>query len=293
MNDNDRWEVFVLEYANSHEPWVGLVSGMYDAGMVDLPFSFVLARRGEQNVLVDCGFMRQGNEAEFPLKFGVSRWISPLRMLAELGVTPEAVSDIVVTHAHFDHLGSIGEFPKARIHIQKRELLSCYEALALPKRFAHLSKIVDPANIRMALEASIEHRVNLVDGDRDNLLPGIHVRLGPGHTPGHQFVIVETAVGRRVISGDCLYSNTATDRPCGRWRLCAAQQCDGLRLGPVAHARPGQRGDRRRSCEPDRDARCRPLGRSAAGRRGRGIQDRPSGLTVLEGVGKKLLSNAD
>ena len=206
MNDNDRWEVFVLEYANSHEPWVGLVSGMYDAGMVDLPFSFVLARRGEQNVLIDSGFMRQGNEAEFPLKFGVSRWISPLRMLAELGVTPEAVSDIVVTHAHFDHLGSIGEFPKARIHIQKRELLSCYEALALPKRFAHLSKIVDPANIRMALEASIEHRVNLVDGDRDNLLPGIHVRLGPGHTPGHQFVIVETAVGRRVISGDCLYT---------------------------------------------------------------------------------------
>ena len=206
MNDNDRWEVFVLEYANSHEPWVGLVSGMYDAGMVDLPFSFVLARRGEQNVLVDCGFMRQGNEAEFPLKFGVSRWISPLRMLAELGVTPEAVSDIVVTHAHFDHLGSIGEFPKARIHIQKRELLSCYEALALPRRFAHLSKIVDPANLRMALEASIEHRVNLVDGDRDNLLPGIHVRLGPGHTPGHQFVIVEIAVGRRVISGDCLYS---------------------------------------------------------------------------------------
>ena len=155
MNDNDRWEVFVLEYANSHEPWVGLVSGMYDAGMVDLPFSFVLARRGEQNVLIDSGFMRQGDEAEFPLKFGVSRWISPLRMLAELGVTPEAVSDIVVTHAHFDHLGSIGEFPKARIHIQKRELLSCYEALALPKRFAHLSKIVDPANIRMALEASI------------------------------------------------------------------------------------------------------------------------------------------
>ncbi len=99
MNDNDRWEVFVLEYANSHEPWVGLVSGMYDAGMVDLPFSFVLARRGEQNVLIDSGFMRQGNEAEFPLKFGVSRWISPLRMLAELGVTPEAVSDIVVTHA--------------------------------------------------------------------------------------------------------------------------------------------------------------------------------------------------
>ncbi|MFT3847387.1 MAG: N-acyl homoserine lactonase family protein [Propionivibrio sp.] len=203
---NDLWEVFVLEYASSHEPWVGLVSGMYDAGMVDLPFSFVLARRGGRNVLIDSGFMRQGDAAEFPLKFGVSHWISPLRMLAELGVAPAAVSDIVVTHAHFDHFGSIGEFPNARIHIQKSELMSCYEALALPKRFAHLSAIVDPANIRMALEASIQHRVNLLDGDRDDVLPGIHVRLGPGHTPGHQFVIVETACGRRVISGDCLYT---------------------------------------------------------------------------------------
>lgn len=203
---NDRWEVFVLEYATSHEPWAGLVSGMYDAGMVDLPYSFVLARQGERNVLVDSGFMQQGDAAEFPLKFGVSRWISPLRMLAELGVAPETVSDIVVTHAHFDHFGSIGEFPNAHIHLQKSELLSCYEALALPRRFAQLVAIVDPANMRAALEASIEHRVNLLDGDRDNVLPGIHVRFGPGHTPGHQFVIVDTALGRRVISGDCLYT---------------------------------------------------------------------------------------
>lgn len=203
---NDRWEVFVLEYANSHEPWVGLVSGMYNEGMVDLPFSFALARQGDRRVLIDSGFMQQGDAAEFPLKFGVSRWISPLRMLAELDVAPQAVSDIVITHAHFDHMGSIGEFPKAQIHIQKSELLSCYEALALPRRFAHLSAIVDPENMRMALEASIEHRVNLIDGDRDNVLPGIHVRLGPGHTPGHQFVIVETARGKRVISGDCLYT---------------------------------------------------------------------------------------
>src|SRR5690606_17894048 len=99
-----------------------------------------------------------------------------------------------------------GQFPNAQLHIQKSELLSWYEAIALPKQFGYLTAIVDPDNIRQALEASIEHRVTLVDGDRDNALPGLHLRLGSGHTIGHQYVIVETARGRIVISGDCVYS---------------------------------------------------------------------------------------
>jgi glyoxylase-like metal-dependent hydrolase (beta-lactamase superfamily II) len=84
--------------------------------------------------------------------------------------------------------------------------LSWYEAFALPRRFAHLTAIVDPDNIRSALDASIAHRVTLIDGDKNNVLPGIHVRLGSGHTIGQQFVIIETEAGRRVISGDCVYS---------------------------------------------------------------------------------------
>ena len=63
--------------------------------------------------------MQEGIGAEMSVKFGIPYWISPLRMLAELGVTPEAVTDIVISHAHFDHMGSIGKFPQARIWIQK------------------------------------------------------------------------------------------------------------------------------------------------------------------------------
>ncbi|TIV34529.1 MAG: MBL fold metallo-hydrolase, partial [Mesorhizobium sp.] len=154
------WQVFVLEYARSKEqPWVDLISGMYNDGVVDLPFSFVLARNGERNVLIDTGFMQ--DDHSFSQKFGIPTWISPVRMLAALDIPPDQISDIVVTHAHFDHMGSIAEFPRAHIHIQKSELLSWYEAIALPKRFAHLTAIIDPDNLRTALEASIEHRVTL------------------------------------------------------------------------------------------------------------------------------------
>lgn len=202
------WDVYVLEFARSKgQPWVDLISGMYDEGTVDLPFSFILTRRGERNVLIDTGFMQDEQSSGFTKKFGIPNWISPVRMLSEIGIAAEAITDIIVTHAHFDHMGSIAQFPNAQIFIQKSELLSWYEAIALPKKFGHLTAIIDPDNLRTALEASIEHRVTLVDGDKDNILPGLHARLGSGHTIGQQFVVVETAIGRRVISGDCVYSS--------------------------------------------------------------------------------------
>lgn len=204
---SQNWDLFVIEYARSHQqPWVNLVSGMSGDGNVDLPFSFMLARHGDRNVLIDTGFMQDEKSSGFSRKFGIPNWISPVRMLSEIGVAAEAITDIVITHAHFDHMGSIAEFPNARIIIQKSELLSWYEAIALPPRFGYLTAIIDPDNLRTALEASIEHRVMLVDGDKDNVLPGIHVRLGVGHTLGQQFVIVQTARARLVISGDCVYS---------------------------------------------------------------------------------------
>jgi len=204
---SNTWELFVIEYARSkQQPWVDLISGMYDAGAVDLPFSFVLAMNGDRKVLIDTGFMQDENSSGFSLKFGIPDWISPVRMLGEIGVNAEAITDVVITHAHFDHMGSIAEFPNANIFIQKSELLTWYEAIALPKRFGYLTNIIDPDNLRTALEASIQHRVTLIDGDKDDILPGIHARIGKGHTPGHQFVVIETARGRLVISGDCVYS---------------------------------------------------------------------------------------
>jgi len=207
MRQAANWDVYVMEFARSkNQPWVDLISGMYQEGVMDLPFSFILAQRAGRNLLIDTGFMQDDACSGFSRKFGIPTWISPLRLLAEMGLKADDITDIVVTHAHFDHMGSIAEFPDAHIYIQKSELLSWYEMIALPKRFGHLTAIIDPDNLRAALDASIQHRLTLVDGDKDNILPGVHVRLGSGHTIGQQFVVIETATGRRVISGDCVYS---------------------------------------------------------------------------------------
>jgi glyoxylase-like metal-dependent hydrolase (beta-lactamase superfamily II) len=208
MAQAEHWEIYVIEFARSKDqPWVDLVNGMYDDGPTDLPFSFILARRGDRNVLVDTGFMKDETGPNFSDKFGIPWWISPVRMLAELGLAPDDITDIIVSHAHFDHMGSIDQFPKARLYLQKQELLSWHEAMALPPQYGFLTAIIDPDDLRAAFDASVEHRLTLVDGDRDDLLPGIHVRLGQGHTMGQQFVIVETSRGRIVLSGDCVYSS--------------------------------------------------------------------------------------
>lgn len=207
MNAAPLWEVYVLEYARAKDqPVASLINGAHDQGVMNTPFSFVYARNGARHVLIDTGFMREGIGAEMSERFGVPEWISPLRLLAELGVAPEAVTDIVLSHAHFDHMGSIHKFPNARLYIQKAELLSWHEAMTLPPQFGFLTDIINPDDLRAMFDASVEHRVTLLDGDKDNLLPGLHARFGPGHTIGQQFVVLETARGRIVVSGDCVYS---------------------------------------------------------------------------------------
>lgn len=202
------WEVFVVEYARSKDqPVATLIQGAYDKGAIDLPFAFVLARSGKRNVLVDCGFMKEGNGIAVAEKFGIPTWISPIRMIAEMGVSPEDISDIVLSHAHFDHMGSVEKFPNAKLHLQKRELMSWIELMAMPRQFGFLTEVLDPDDIYSALDAAKEHRLMLVEGDQDDVVPGIHVRSGPGHTVGQQFVILETAKGRVVVAGDCIYGS--------------------------------------------------------------------------------------
>jgi glyoxylase-like metal-dependent hydrolase (beta-lactamase superfamily II) len=200
------WEVFVLEYARSkNQPVATLIQGAYDQGTIDLPFAFVLARSGNRNILVDCGFMKEGNGVAVAEKFGIPDWISPVQMVAEMGVDAGDITDIVLSHAHFDHMGSIEKFPNAVLHLQKRELLSWVELMALPRRFSFLTSVLDPDDIYSALDAAKEHRLMLIDGDQDDVLPGVHVRMGEGHTFGQQFATLETARGRIVVAGDCVY----------------------------------------------------------------------------------------
>ena len=202
------WNFYVMEYARSkNQPWVDLVSGDVSprASWTCPSLSSCAARRSQRSGRhrFHARRTRAGvRAASSASRLGFRRCGCLRRWTSAPTISPTSSSRTPISTIW----ARSPNFPRRILYIQKSELLSWYELFALPKRFGHLTAIVDPTTMRAALSASIEHRVTLIDGDKDNVLPGIHVRLGGGHTIGQQFVIVETAAGRRVISGDCIYS---------------------------------------------------------------------------------------
>ena len=118
--------------------------------------------------------------------------------LADWQPTPHPLPDelvsrvavVVNTHLHFDHCGGNRLFPGVPIHVQRRELAD--------------ARAQDDYTIREWVDfegaAYVEH-----DGEVE-LLPGVRLLPAPGHTEGHQIVVVETDEGPVVLGGDVGYS---------------------------------------------------------------------------------------
>jgi glyoxylase-like metal-dependent hydrolase (beta-lactamase superfamily II) len=121
--------------------------------------------------------------------------------LRDLGIDPTEVTDVVMTHLHWDHAGNIGLFPRARIHLQAKELAFCTGPAML---HPSVNKIYSVEDIQSVLVPLFEGRVNIIDGDAD-LFPGVRaIRVG-GHTPGSMVLQVSTARGNVVLASDAAH----------------------------------------------------------------------------------------
>ena len=130
--------------------------------------------------------------------------------LQAAGVRPDEVTDVVITHLHYDHAGNYDLFPGARYHLQECEM-----------HFA-TGRCMCDAGLRVAFEADdvaamvhkvFADRVSFHDGD-GTIAPGITVHRIGGHSKGLQSVRVTTERGPVVLASDAshLYSHLAERR---------------------------------------------------------------------------------
>jgi N-acyl homoserine lactone hydrolase len=146
--------------------------------------------------------------------------------LAEQDLTPGDIGLVINTHLHFDHCGQNAVFRHAACYVQRAELSRAQ------RESPELCEWLDFQNAKF----------ELIDGDAE-ILPGLTVISTPGHTVGHQSVIVQAADGGSdVLIGDAAYTprqfaGPARDLPPGQASDVAAWQDS---LGRIRAARPSR-----------------------------------------------------
>jgi glyoxylase-like metal-dependent hydrolase (beta-lactamase superfamily II) len=131
--------------------------------------------------------------------------------LKAVGIDHAQVSDVIITHMHYDHSGNQALFPKARYHVQEKEMHYCTGRCMCDHGQRHFFEVDD---VKAMVGRLFEGRVQFHDGDSE-IVPGLSVHWVGGHTQGLQVVRVRTKRGWVVLASDAshYYANLEETRP--------------------------------------------------------------------------------
>jgi len=193
------YDVYAIRYATvQNYKASGLIDGADTSRRLDLAMTVWLLKGPDgRNVLVDAGFYRDNFVRQWkPVDF-----MKPSEAVARAGVKPEDVTDVIISHVHWDHLDGVDLFPKARIWIQREEFDHHLDSAGTVK-----DRAINAADAKMLADLAKAGRVMLVDGDAKEIIPGIRVYTGGKHTFASQLATVNTASGTVVIASDNMYT---------------------------------------------------------------------------------------
>jgi glyoxylase-like metal-dependent hydrolase (beta-lactamase superfamily II) len=146
--------------------------------------------------IVDTGFdagmaKKRGREIVKPVGEG----------LKAIGIDPDAVEQVIISHMHYDHVGNYDLFPRARYHLQEMEM-----GFATGRHMceAHMRVPFEVDDVVAMVRKVFADRVEFHDGD-DEIAPGISVHRIGGHSKGLQCVRVKTQRGTVVLASDATH----------------------------------------------------------------------------------------
>ena len=202
------YSIQAIRLANSPGDSVAdMVVGAPKDERIDTIYALWLIRGGGRNILFDSGFHR---ERWFKV-WTIKDYLRPDEALKLAGVNPEEVTDIVISHAHWDHMGGIDLFPKAIVWIQKEEF-RYYTGPAWQPGGDHGG--IDPEDVQQLVRLNTEGRLRLVGGDNVEIFPGIRAYTGGRHTFASQYLRVDGNPPFVLASDNVyLYRNLAEHKP--------------------------------------------------------------------------------
>jgi glyoxylase-like metal-dependent hydrolase (beta-lactamase superfamily II) len=202
------WQVHALKYADRNGRTRAdsfIFDDNHDAPHPMDYFIWVL-RRGAETILVDTGYDQPEAVArDRPIR------LDPREALAPLGLKPEDITQLIVTHLHYDHAGGLHLFPNATIHLQELEMAyatgpcMCHDTLRMPYTADHICE---------AVKRVFSGRCVFYDGDGE-IAEGVTVHCLGGHSRGLQAVRVRSEAGWLVLASDAAhyYENFQENKP--------------------------------------------------------------------------------
>jgi len=203
------WTLTALRYASrmTTRSDVFLRYGQYGEpdGPQEMTYYLWVLRKGERTIVVDTGFSAAGGGAR-----GRTFLVEPLEALRRVGVAPEAVELLIVTHLHYDHTGHLDAFADVPAVVSRSEVEFWTGPLAARTQFA---AHIEPGEVRGLDQRS---GVTLLAGEQE-VAPGVvSIEVG-GHSPGQTILAIEGEHGPILLTSDAVhfYEEVERDRACG------------------------------------------------------------------------------
>ena len=188
------YEIYAIKYAmrdaKRSNHFVG--GDPHDAPM-PMDYFVWLVRNAERTIVIDTGFTKSMAEQRQRVFLR-----SPAEGLALMGVKAAEVKNVVITHLHYDHVGTFQDFPAAQFHLQDDEMRYATGRHMRHRQFNHGYEVEEVIGM---VRLVYKDRVTFYQGDAA-LAPGVSLHHIGGHTAGLQCVRVHTARGWVVVASD-------------------------------------------------------------------------------------------
>jgi glyoxylase-like metal-dependent hydrolase (beta-lactamase superfamily II) len=201
------FELFAIKYAHHDRPArESVIFGDIHDGPMPLDYFVWVARSPERTFVIDTGFDEAtAARRERPLIRSTGDAVRAV------GVDPDHVEDVVLTHLHYDHAGDFASFGRARFHLQDTEMAYATGRHMCPGR---LQVPFDVDHVTALVREVYRGRVDFHDGSAE-LCPGFELHRVGGHSHGLQICRVWTRRGWVVVASDAthFYLNLETGNP--------------------------------------------------------------------------------